>query len=348
MVAYARDSIFTVFVIALPILFNPSASCNRRSSHSHGNYARSHRYPDCWSSISRAPRLTSPWLTITLVLLADVAKKRWLYNHHSFAALLRHFSSDPFCWRKYLDLSHSRHRYVHPPSRRGSRRSPCRSSFSIDDGRDNVRQIEHVRLGEPNADERHDIIPTITMWYLLSTFSYKNTSWQDVTKLRYRSCPATCRRDIAPSQKTVQTQCKFTQHWIWAIEGKILRLIHECTRLDHKDNDRGWLWPSRIDRRWKWRWWDLNSARAKEEFPARRSFFCLCMYLFRDWSKLVSVLYFLYSQRATLIGDWIFFSQVCRNLDCVYVNADVNTNTQLQPNAFSYFCHNIRDARLHK
>ncbi|KAL0113558.1 hypothetical protein PUN28_012610 [Cardiocondyla obscurior] len=32
-VAYARDSIFTVFVIALPVLFNPPTSYNRRSSH---------------------------------------------------------------------------------------------------------------------------------------------------------------------------------------------------------------------------------------------------------------------------------------------------------------------------
>ncbi|XP_072746865.1 adipokinetic hormone/corazonin-related peptide receptor variant I-like isoform X1 [Anoplolepis gracilipes] len=38
-VAYAKDSIFTIFVIALPILFNPSTSCNRRSSHDRGNYA---------------------------------------------------------------------------------------------------------------------------------------------------------------------------------------------------------------------------------------------------------------------------------------------------------------------
>ncbi|XP_025995016.1 gonadotropin-releasing hormone II receptor isoform X1 [Solenopsis invicta] len=32
-VAYARDSIFTVFIIALPVLFNPPTSYNRRSSH---------------------------------------------------------------------------------------------------------------------------------------------------------------------------------------------------------------------------------------------------------------------------------------------------------------------------
>lgn len=39
-VAYAKDSIFTIFVIALPILFNPSTSSNRRSSHDRGNYVR--------------------------------------------------------------------------------------------------------------------------------------------------------------------------------------------------------------------------------------------------------------------------------------------------------------------
>ncbi|KAL6437056.1 hypothetical protein ACFW04_004986 [Cataglyphis niger] len=39
-VAYAKDSIFTIFVIALPILFNPSTSYNRRSSHDRGNYVR--------------------------------------------------------------------------------------------------------------------------------------------------------------------------------------------------------------------------------------------------------------------------------------------------------------------
>lgn len=38
-VAYARDSIFTVLLIALPILFNSPTSHNRRSSHDHGNYA---------------------------------------------------------------------------------------------------------------------------------------------------------------------------------------------------------------------------------------------------------------------------------------------------------------------
>lgn len=38
-VAYARDTIFTVFLIALPILFNSPTSHNRRSSRDHGNYA---------------------------------------------------------------------------------------------------------------------------------------------------------------------------------------------------------------------------------------------------------------------------------------------------------------------
>lgn len=39
-VAYAKDSIFTIFVIALPILFNPSTLYNRRSSYDRGNYVR--------------------------------------------------------------------------------------------------------------------------------------------------------------------------------------------------------------------------------------------------------------------------------------------------------------------
>ncbi|XP_019882946.1 gonadotropin-releasing hormone II receptor isoform X2 [Camponotus floridanus] len=40
-VTYAKESIFTIFVIALPILFNPSTSYNRRSSHDHGNESAS-------------------------------------------------------------------------------------------------------------------------------------------------------------------------------------------------------------------------------------------------------------------------------------------------------------------
>ncbi|XP_070162740.1 adipokinetic hormone/corazonin-related peptide receptor variant I-like isoform X2 [Polyergus mexicanus] len=59
-VAYAKDSIFTIFVIALPILFNPSTSYNRRSSHDRGSDACSHHRDPAHAALSvgQAPRLT--------------------------------------------------------------------------------------------------------------------------------------------------------------------------------------------------------------------------------------------------------------------------------------------------
>ncbi|KAL0113555.1 hypothetical protein PUN28_012610 [Cardiocondyla obscurior] len=60
-VAYARDSIFTVFVIALPVLFNPPTSYNRRSSHDRNDAdAYSHHRDSSHAavSISETSRLT--------------------------------------------------------------------------------------------------------------------------------------------------------------------------------------------------------------------------------------------------------------------------------------------------
>ncbi|XP_011136225.2 gonadotropin-releasing hormone receptor isoform X1 [Harpegnathos saltator] len=59
-VAHARDSIFTVFLIALPILFNSPTSHNRRSSHDHGAGASSHHRNQNHAAVpvDQASRLT--------------------------------------------------------------------------------------------------------------------------------------------------------------------------------------------------------------------------------------------------------------------------------------------------